>query len=276
MRRNFLGRHVIAELHGCDADLLDDAEFITNILLKSARDTKVTVVDYVVRKFEPQGVSVVVIISESHITIHTWPELKYAALDFYTCGKEDPENAVREIAHALKTKNLIMVKANRGSIKKIKKVIQEINSSHDQIDATTEEKYYYIEIDREIGEPYIRELYKVKRNSGISKREKKNDIENSEDDGVKMVYRNEKDEKIQTEHLKNNSGEFERYNKSVLLAEGKQDTSSVIDEKKTKRSKLSKSDFNDGKKGTEYGRENTKGNGKEPNENGTDEVQVLL
>jgi len=274
MRRNFLGRHVIAELHGCDAHLLDDAEFIKNILLKSARDTKVTVVDYVVRKFEPQGVSVVVIISESHITIHTWPELKYAALDFYTCGKEDPENAVREIARALKTKNLIMVKANRGSIKKIKKVIQELNSSPDQIDATTEEKYYYIEIDREIGEPYIRELYKVKRNSSSSKREKKNDIENSEDDGVKMIYQNEKDEKIQPEHLKN--GEFERYNKSALLAEGKQNTSSVIDEKKTKRSKLSKSDFKDGKKRTEYGGENTKGNGKESNEKGTDEVQVLL
>lgn len=122
MAKKFLGIHIIAELHGCDPALLDDEKFITNILLQAAKETKVTVVDYVTRKFEPQGVSVVIIVSESHIAIHTWPELRYAALDFYTCGQEDPENAVREIAAKLETKDLTIFRAERGNIRKIRSV----------------------------------------------------------------------------------------------------------------------------------------------------------
>lgn len=123
MAKKFLGIHIIAELHGCDPALLDDEKYITDALLKAAKDVKVTVVDYVVRKFEPQGVSVVVIISESHITIHTWPELKYAALDFYTCGKEDPETAVMEIVKKLGAKDFIIFRAERGDMRKIRSAI---------------------------------------------------------------------------------------------------------------------------------------------------------
>ncbi len=168
MSRDFLGRHVIAELHGCDPDLLDDAEFITNILLKAAHDTRVTVVDYVVRKFEPQGVSAVVIISESHITIHTWPELRYAALDFYTCGDEDPENAVRQIADSLRTKNLTIFKANRGNVKKIHRVLRHLEVMHDGSalqESVREEKYYYYEESDRDDEKY-KILYEESKNYG--------------------------------------------------------------------------------------------------------------
>jgi S-adenosylmethionine decarboxylase len=113
--------------------LLDDVEFITSTLLESAEKTKVTVVDYVSRKFEPQGVSVVVIISESHITIHTWPEFKYAALDFYTCGEEDPEPAVREIAQKFKTKELVLFRADRGNISKVRKLMKRKIRGDEQI-----------------------------------------------------------------------------------------------------------------------------------------------
>jgi S-adenosylmethionine decarboxylase len=113
--------------------LLDDVEFITSTLLESAEKTKVTVVDYVSRKFEPQGVSVVVIISESHITIHTWPEFKYAALDFYTCGEEDPEPAVREIAQKFKTKELVLFRADRGNISKVRKLMKRKLKGDEQI-----------------------------------------------------------------------------------------------------------------------------------------------
>ncbi len=124
VEKKFLGTHIIAELYGCDPVLLDDVEFITSTLIKSAEKTGVTVVDYATRKFEPQGVSAIVIISESHIAIHTWPELKYAALDFYTCGEEDPEPAVREIARKFKTKELVLFRADRGNISKIEKLMK--------------------------------------------------------------------------------------------------------------------------------------------------------
>ncbi len=129
-KKKFLGTHIIAELHGCDPDLLDDEKFITRLLLDASKKTQVTVVDYVTRKFEPQGVSVVVIISESHITIHTWPELSYAALDFYTCGEQDPEDAVREIAQSLKTQDLILFRAVRGNIRRIKSVLSKKSEEH--------------------------------------------------------------------------------------------------------------------------------------------------
>jgi len=133
VERKFLGTHIIAELYGCDPALLDDVEFITSTLLESAEKTKVTVVDYISRKFEPQGVSVVVIISESHITIHTWPEFKYAALDFYTCGEEDPEPAVREIAQKFKTKELVLFRADRGNISKVRKLMKRKIRGDEQI-----------------------------------------------------------------------------------------------------------------------------------------------
>lgn len=120
MAKKFLGTHIIAELHGCDPALLDDEKYVAEILLKAAKDTEVTVVDYVVRKFEPQGVSVVIVISESHITIHTWPEFRYAALDFYTCGEKDPEDAVRKIIEELKAGDFVIFRTERGNLRRIK------------------------------------------------------------------------------------------------------------------------------------------------------------
>ncbi|MCS7213278.1 MAG: adenosylmethionine decarboxylase [Candidatus Calescibacterium sp.] len=131
MAKKFLGIHIIAELHGCDPVLLDDEKYITDILLQAAKDTKVTVVDYVTRKFDPQGVSVVIIVSESHIAIHTWPELRYAALDFYTCGEEDPESAVREVAEKLGTKDFVLFRAERGNVRKIRNINSKIKEIGD-------------------------------------------------------------------------------------------------------------------------------------------------
>ncbi len=120
MEKKSLGIHIIAELYGCNPALLDDEKFITDTLVKSAKKTKVTVIDHISQKFEPQGVSAVIIISESHLAIHTWPEFSYAALDFYTCGQEDPEPAVREIAESLGARDITIFRTERGNIEKIK------------------------------------------------------------------------------------------------------------------------------------------------------------
>lgn len=81
-----LGRHVLAELHGCRFDVLNDIDKVERIMINAALEAGAEVREYVFHKFSPQGVSGVVVISESHLAIHTWPELGYAAVDVFTCG----------------------------------------------------------------------------------------------------------------------------------------------------------------------------------------------
>ena len=81
-----LGDHYLIELYDCHAHILDDEDRIQATLLEAATKAGATIIDQKFHKFAPQGVSGVVVIAESHISIHTWPELGYAALDFFTCG----------------------------------------------------------------------------------------------------------------------------------------------------------------------------------------------
>ena len=84
-----LGEHFIIELYQCEKDILDSQTKIESALLKAAELGQTTVLGSHFHKFSPQGVSGVVVIAESHLSIHTWPELHYAALDFFTCGSTD-------------------------------------------------------------------------------------------------------------------------------------------------------------------------------------------
>jgi S-adenosylmethionine decarboxylase proenzyme len=81
-----LGLHILLEVTGCRSDLLDNIEDVRETLIQAALAAKATVLDDSFHKFSPQGVSGVVVIEESHISIHTWPEFGYAAIDVFTCG----------------------------------------------------------------------------------------------------------------------------------------------------------------------------------------------
>lgn len=81
-----LGVHVLAELYGCAGAALDDEALIREAMLEAARRCGATIVNHFFHRFSPQGVSGVVVIAESHLTIHTWPETGYAAVDLFTCG----------------------------------------------------------------------------------------------------------------------------------------------------------------------------------------------
>ncbi len=83
---NSLGRHVLAELYDCSPSLLNDIKKVEAIMVRAALEAGAEVREVVFHQFSPQGVSGVVVISESHLTIHTWPELGYAAVDVFTCG----------------------------------------------------------------------------------------------------------------------------------------------------------------------------------------------
>jgi S-adenosylmethionine decarboxylase len=90
-----IGHHYIVEASGCDPEIIKSVDKVQQILVKAAEIAEAQVWSISVNRFPPQGVSGVIVISESHISTHTWPEYGYAALDFYTCGSSgDPEKAV--------------------------------------------------------------------------------------------------------------------------------------------------------------------------------------
>ncbi|MCE4628319.1 MAG: adenosylmethionine decarboxylase [Desulfurococcales archaeon] len=97
------GKHVYGNLIGCrNEEALRDVEMLKNIVLEAARVGNMTVLDVKAWKIG-EGASVVAIILESHITIHTWPEYKYATVDVYSCGEHtDPEAAFNYIVSVLR------------------------------------------------------------------------------------------------------------------------------------------------------------------------------
>jgi len=86
-----LGKHIIAELYGVSSDLISREEKVKEIVDKVIEDAKIEAVGSIYKQFEPHGVTCVVLISESHISLHTWPEYGLVNLDVFTCG--DPHQA---------------------------------------------------------------------------------------------------------------------------------------------------------------------------------------
>jgi len=112
---NALGRHLLLELKICNEEVLNDLSFLRDCLNEAAVQSGATVVGESFCHFSPQGVSGVVNIAESHISIHTWPEYKYAAVDVFTCGDDvDPEKAARLITEKLGARSHSLIELRRG------------------------------------------------------------------------------------------------------------------------------------------------------------------
>ena len=110
-----LGRHVLAEFVDCDVKLLDKRSELESILNEAARRSGATIVRSVFHQYNPHGVSGVVVIAESHLSIHTWPEYGYAAVDLFTCGeKVDPWKACECLKIALGAKEMFTREIARG------------------------------------------------------------------------------------------------------------------------------------------------------------------
>ena len=109
------GTHIICELSGCDARALTDVEFVRNVMKAAALEANAEILKTAFHRFEPHGVSGVVVISESHLSIHTWPESGYAAVDFYTCGDHtDPWRACDYAARRLGARSMLTTEVKRG------------------------------------------------------------------------------------------------------------------------------------------------------------------
>lgn len=109
------GTHILAEYHHCAEDVLDDPVRIEAALLEAAHQARATVIHPYFHRFSPQGVSGVVVIAESHLSIHTWPESGYAAADFYTCGDCDPTIAIEVLRETLSADSLETMIVDRGA-----------------------------------------------------------------------------------------------------------------------------------------------------------------
>ncbi|MCS7223999.1 MAG: adenosylmethionine decarboxylase [Armatimonadetes bacterium] len=111
--RRGVGRHLIAEFWDCN-DQIRSPTAIINSLQKAVNESGATLLRLVIHTFEPYGVSAVAIVSESHFFIHTWPEMRYLALDVFTCGNTVPEKAVELIKQEFDPQRVKTFMIHRG------------------------------------------------------------------------------------------------------------------------------------------------------------------
>jgi S-adenosylmethionine decarboxylase len=97
-----VGKHCILELYGCSSARLNDEAFLRDTITTAAKRAGATLLNLITHRFEPQGVTGLALLAESHISIHTWPESGYAAVDVFTCGDHTmPEQACAVLAAEL-------------------------------------------------------------------------------------------------------------------------------------------------------------------------------
>ena len=109
-----MGKHYLLNLYGCSFELLNDSEYLINLIENAAVASGATVIQTISKKFEPQGVTVLCLLSESHISIHTWPEHGRAAVDVYTCGDCNPKIGCDIIIEQLHATNHTLSYIERG------------------------------------------------------------------------------------------------------------------------------------------------------------------
>lgn len=110
-----VGKHCILELYGCPSDLLNHVAFIEATLQEAAEIAKSTLLKQVSYQFEPCGVTALALLAESHISVHTWPESGYIAIDVFTCGQHtQPEQACHYLVEAFQSSDHSLVTMARG------------------------------------------------------------------------------------------------------------------------------------------------------------------
>ncbi len=99
-----LGKHLLVDLYGCPTGLLNDVAALETVMVEAAHRAGTTVLNTTFHRFSPCGVSGVVVIQESHLTIHTWPEQGFVAIDLFTCGRQtQPGRALTYLKRALQS-----------------------------------------------------------------------------------------------------------------------------------------------------------------------------
>ncbi len=114
MARNYLGRHFIAEFYNCNAAVINNMHAVEKIMTEAAEISGATIIKPFFHTFSPQGVSGIIVISESHFAIHTWPEYSYAAVDLFSCSDFQYRDALRYIKDKFESGEYLINVINRG------------------------------------------------------------------------------------------------------------------------------------------------------------------
>ncbi len=113
-----LGRQILVEYYDCDQSKINDVSYIENSLIQATKASHATIISHNFHKFSPYGVSGVVVIAESHVAIHTWPEYNYAAVDIFTCGDTiDPWIIQERLKEYFESGNVSSMEMKRGLFK---------------------------------------------------------------------------------------------------------------------------------------------------------------
>ena len=121
-------KHLLLELYRCDEEKLNDESFLRCTLNNAAKIANATVLNLVSNKFEPQGVTAIALLAESHLSIHTWPEEQYSAVDIFTCGKNmKPDIACKYLISSLMAEEHLLRVINRKTPLKVFNNVRKIN-----------------------------------------------------------------------------------------------------------------------------------------------------
>ena len=108
-------KHLLLELYRCDREKLNDESFLRCILNRAAKLANATVLNLISNKFEPHGVTAIALLAESHLSIHTWPEACYSAVDIFTCGENmKPDLGCKYLIEALDAEEHFLRVINRN------------------------------------------------------------------------------------------------------------------------------------------------------------------
>ena len=120
-------KHLLVDLYKCDREKLNDESFLRCILNRAAKLANASVLNLISNKFEPQGVTAIALLAESHISIHTWPESNYSAIDIFTCGQNmKPELASQYLIEALKAEEHFLRVIERNPPAAVRKEIRTV------------------------------------------------------------------------------------------------------------------------------------------------------
>ncbi len=123
-----LGTHLLVELRDCNPEILKDLSRVKDALVSAAKEARATIIDVSFHEFNPFGISGMVVIAESHLSIHTWPEYGYAAVDVFTCGDIiKPEVAAEYLIKEFESKNPSIVEMKRGMLSLTEKLPHKVD-----------------------------------------------------------------------------------------------------------------------------------------------------
>lgn len=132
---NSLGRHILVEFTGCNSDIMNDVFQIEQSMIQAAKEAGATVIQSTFHHFSPYGVSGVVVIQESHLAIHTWPEYQYAAVDLFTCGTSvDPWVSFDLLRKAFQAQNYSALEMYRGSLSNLARVDYKVEETRSEME----------------------------------------------------------------------------------------------------------------------------------------------